>query len=225
MNLILFGATGMVGQGALRECLRADDVHRVLSIGRSPLGIAHPKLHEITRADLFDYAGIETELQGYDACLFCLGASSLGMNERDYTRINHDLPLAAAQALLRHNPDMVFLYVSGAGTDASERGRTMWARVKGRTENALRRLPFRAVYLLRPGAIQPLHGVQSRTPAYRLIYRMAAPLFGLLRRAFPNAVLTTEEVGTAMLRLARRGEPGGVLEARDIAALARADTP
>ncbi|MGH8447301.1 MAG: NAD(P)H-binding protein, partial [Solimonas sp.] len=158
MKIVLFGATGMVGAGTLRLCLQAADVEQVLVVGRTPVGQQHPKLRELLRADLHDYGDVEQQLAGYDACFFCLGVSSAGMSEADYTRITYDLTMAAATTLAGLNPQMSFIYVSGAGTDSSERGGSMWARVKGRTENALQALPFKAVYLFRPGVIQPLHG-------------------------------------------------------------------
>jgi uncharacterized protein YbjT (DUF2867 family) len=159
MKVIIFGATGMVGQGVLRECLLDPDVQRVLSIGRSATGQRHEKLRELIRADLLDYSAIENELRGYDACFFCLGITSLGLSEEQYRRVTYDITMAAAKALARLNPDMTFVYVTGAGTDSTEHGRTMWARVKGETENALLRLPFRAAYMFRPAAIQPLYGI------------------------------------------------------------------
>jgi uncharacterized protein YbjT (DUF2867 family) len=159
MKVIIFGATGMVGQGVLRECLLDPDVQRVLSIGRSATGQRHEKLRELIRADLLDYSAIENELRGYDACFFCLGITSLGLSEEQYRRVTYDITMAAAKALARLNPDMTFIYVTGVGTDSTEHGRTMWARVKGETENAFLRLPFRAAYMFRPAAIQPLYGI------------------------------------------------------------------
>ncbi len=220
MKVLLFGATGMLGQGVLRECLRADDVAQVRTVGRSATGQRDPKLNEVVHANLFDYRDIEAQLQGFDACFFCLGVSSAGMSEADYSHMSYDLTLAAAQTLARLNPQMTFVYVSGAGTDSSEQGRTMWARVKGRTENALQRLPFKAVYLFRPGVIQPLHGAVSKTASYRVFYALSKPLLPLLRMLLPGAILTTEGIGLAMLRVARSGAPKAVLEVRDIAALA-----
>jgi uncharacterized protein YbjT (DUF2867 family) len=219
MNILIFGATGMVGKGVLRECLLDSDVERVLTVGRAPTGTKHSKLTEMVRKDLFDYAEIENQLAGFDACFFCLGISSAGMNEADYSRITHDMALAAAAALLRLNPEMTFIFVSGAGADSTERGRVMWARVKGKTENALLRLPFKAVYVFRPGIIQPLHGIQSKTPGYRLVYAVAKPLLPIARRLFPNYVLTTEQIGRAMLAAAKRGAAKPILDAPDIRAL------
>lgn len=220
MKVLIFGVTGMLGQGVLRECLRADDVSQVTTIGRKASGVHDPKLREIVHADLYDYRAIEDRLRGYDACYFCLGVSAGGMNEADYSRITYELTLAAAQTLARLNPGMRFVYVSGAGTDSSERGRSMWARVKGRTENALQRLPFQAVYLFRPGVIQPLHGARSSTPAYRWFYTLTKPLLSPLRALLPNRILSTESIGLAMLEVARHGAPKAVLETRDIRALA-----
>lgn len=221
MKVILFGASGMVGQGALRAALQADDVTEVLAVGRGPSGLSHPKLHDLIVPDLFGFAGAQPLPQGYDACFFCLGVSSGGMSEADYRRLTFDLTLDIATALARANPGMTFIYVSGAGTDASEQGRSMWARVKGRTENALLRLPFKAVYLLRPGMIQPLDGIQSKTPAYRWLYRVIGPLLTPLRRLLPRHILTTRSMGQAMLAAVRHGAPSAVLETADIQALAQ----
>jgi uncharacterized protein YbjT (DUF2867 family) len=221
MNVLIFGATGMVGQGVLRECLQDSGVSLVKTIGRSATGIENPKLHEIVHKDLWSYSALEPELTNLDACFFCLGVTSAGMSETDYERVTYDIPLAAAQTLCRLNPQMTFIYVSGAGADSSEKGRIMWARIKGKAENALRRLPFKAVYSFRPGFIQPLHGIQSRTTAYRILYNLSGPLLPLLRRAFPGYVLTTETIGRAMLHAARSGAPKPVLESQDINALVR----
>jgi len=215
MRVVLFGATGMVGQGVLRECLLDGGVDAVLSIGRSATGARDAKLSEIVRSDLWDYADLEAELADVDACFFCLGVASSGMAEEQYTKITYGITLAAAGVLSRLNPRMTFVYVSGLGADSSEKGRTMWARVRGRTENALLRLPFSA-YVFRPGFIQPLHGIQSRTKLYRVFYKVLAPLMPLARAAFPKIVLTTEEIGRAMLVVARNGWTKRVLEVRDI---------
>lgn len=220
MNVLLFGATGMIGQGALRECLLDAGVDRVVTVGRSPTRVTHPKLRDIVYNDLPNFAPIEALLAPFDACFFCLGVTSAGMSEADYTRITYDITMAAASVLLRLNPEMTFVFVSGAGTDSTERGRLMWARVKGKTENALLRMPFKAAYMFRPGVIQPLHGVRSRTAAYRMLYSVTAPLIPLLQRLFPNQILTSEEMGRAMLAAVRRGAPKRVLESRDIRQLA-----
>lgn len=217
MKLILFGATGMVGQGVLRECLAAPDVEAVLTVGRAPTGQHHAKLREIVHRDLTSYAALEDQLAGYTACFFCLGVTAAGMSEADYTRITYDVTLAAAQTLARLSPGSTFVYVSGQGTDETERKRTMWARVKGRTENALLALPLKAV-MFRPGLIRPLHGIRSRTRLYRIGYAVIRPLFPLLGAL--GLLTTTERVGQAMLRVARDGSPKPRLDNADINALA-----
>jgi uncharacterized protein YbjT (DUF2867 family) len=219
MNVLLFGATGMIGQGVLRECLLDSGVASVVSIGRSATGGSNPKLREIIHADLTNYAPIESQLSGFDACFFCLGISSAGLSEEQYTRITYDITIRAAETLARLNPQMTFVYVSGAGTDGSEHGRTMWARVKGRTENALLRLPFKAAFMFRPGVIVPRFGAKSRTALYRIPYALTRPLLPLLLRAFPNQVLTTDEIGRAMILVARDGAPKPILETGDIRSL------
>lgn len=238
MKVLIFGASGMVGQGVLRQCLLASDVASVLAVGRSANEVQHAKLRDLVLPDLMNYFAAEKKsdkmtaagLQGYDACFFCLGVSSGGMDEARYTQLTYELTLAVAKTLARLNPLMTFIYVSGAGTDSSEQGRSMWARVKGRTENALMRLPFKAAVMFRPGAIVPLHGARSKTTSYRLLYTVTAPLLPLLRALFPKQVLTTESVANAMLNIARLGashfglktlgERGAVLEAADIYAVA-----
>ncbi|HEX9458324.1 MAG TPA: epimerase [Thermoanaerobaculia bacterium] len=216
MDVILFGATGMVGQGVLRECLLDPDVHRVLSIGRSPAGQQHPKLREIVRDNLFDFTDIASDLSSYDACFFCLGVSAAGKTEDEYRRVTYDITLAAAMILAKINPGMTFIYVSGSGTDSTERGRTMWARVKGSTENALLRLPFKAAYMFRPAGIQPMHGETSKTRLYRVFYVIARPLMPLLKRLLPKYMSTTEQIGRAMISVARNGAPKTILETEDI---------
>jgi uncharacterized protein YbjT (DUF2867 family) len=218
MKVLIFGATGMVGAGVLLECLRDPSVQEAVTIGRTPTGNRDAKLREIVHSDLSNYAGLEPELAGFDACFFCLGVSSSGMSEADYSRLTYDLTLASAEVLSRVNPGMTFIYVSGSGTDSTEKGRTMWARVKGRTENALLRLPLSA-YMFRPGFIQPMDGIQSKTPSYRVFYKILGPLLPLLRRVLPNQVLTTREIGHAMLAVAKHGYEKRVLETRDIRAV------
>jgi uncharacterized protein YbjT (DUF2867 family) len=221
MKVLLFGATGMIGQGVLRECLLDPDVTQVRSVGRSPSGEQHPKLDELITTDLFDLSTVELQLAGYDACFFCLGASSTGMNEAEYRRLTFDLTVSVGQLLARLNPDSTFVYVSGAGTDSTEAGRTMWARVKGATENALLAMPLRA-YMFRPGYIQPMHGATSRTRSYRVMYAVVSPLYPVLRRAFPKGLTTTERMGQAMLAVAKHGAPSHVLSAPEINAVAAA---
>jgi uncharacterized protein YbjT (DUF2867 family) len=220
MNVLIFGATGMVGQGVLRECLLDPNAQLVATIGRSATGQQNPKLREIVLQDLSNYAPIEDQLSGFDACFFCLGISASGMTEEAYARITYGITIAAAETLSRLNPKMVFIYVSGTGTDNSEKGRIMWARVKGKTENALLRMPFAAAYMFRPGFIEPAHGEISRTKLYRVLFTFAKPLRPLLRRAFPNQILTTEEIGRAMLNLVTHHYPKHILEIKDIRAAA-----
>jgi uncharacterized protein YbjT (DUF2867 family) len=219
MKVVLFGSTGMVGQGVLRECLLDPGVELVETVGRSAAPVQHAKLRQIVHSDLMDYAPVEGALEGFDACFWCLGVASAGMSEADYGRITYGITTAAAQALSRLNPSMTFVFVSGVGTDGSERGRVMWARIKGKTENALLRLPFRGAYMFRPGIIEPVHGAESKTALYRRFYVLAKPLLPLVRRLFPAYVLTTEEIARAMLLVARNGAPKRVLETRDIRAL------
>ncbi|CAE6692529.1 hypothetical protein R69927_00443 [Paraburkholderia domus] len=221
MKVLIFGATGMVGQGVLRECLRAPDVEAVQTVGRTRTGQLDPRLVELIQPDLMDYRALEASLTGFDACFFCLGVSSAGMPESEYTRLTYDLTLAAARTLSRLNPQMTFVYVSGAGTDSTEHGRSMWARVKGRTENALQQLPFKAVYLFRPGVIEPLNGARSKTRSFRLFYALAKPLLPTLRALLPNLIVSTEDMGQAMLAVARHGAAKAVLEVADICALSR----
>jgi uncharacterized protein YbjT (DUF2867 family) len=220
MRVILFGATGMVGQGVLRECLLDGEIERVLAIVRRATGRRHETLQELVHENFFDFSTIGSKLSGYDACFFCLGVSSAGMREVDYQRVTYDITLAAAKTLVERNATMTFIYVSGAGTDSTGRGRTMWARVKGRTENALLELPFKGVYMFRPAFIQPRHGITSKTRSYRVLYAVFRPLFPVLRALFPRYVATTEEVGRAMLEAAKHGAPKPVLENADIIALA-----
>jgi uncharacterized protein YbjT (DUF2867 family) len=221
VNVLIFGATGMVGQGALRECLAAPDVAMVKTIGRTPTGQRNLKLRELVHADMWNYEGIDDELSGFDACFFCIGVSSPGMDEKKYTHLTYDLTLAAARKLAEINPQMVFVYVSGVGADSTEKSRVMWERVRGKTENALLALPFRAVYILRPGMIQPLDGIRSKTPAYRIFYSLMKPVLPLLRRALPDQVITTSQVGSAMLNLVRRGAPQRVLDSGAINQLSK----
>src|SRR5271157_2021359 len=216
MWVVLFGASGMVGQGVLRECLLDPEVTAVLSIVRSGTGQQHPKLREIVHGDFRDFSSIDSELTGFDACFFCLGVSSAGMSEEDYRRVTYDITLAAAQTLAKLDPNMTFVYVSGAGTDSTEHGRVMWARVKGETENALLRLPFKAAYMLRPAYIQPMHGIRSKTKLYQALYAVVAPLYPLWKALLPKYVTTTEQVGRAMIKVAKFGAPKHVLENQDI---------
>jgi uncharacterized protein YbjT (DUF2867 family) len=216
MKVILFGSTGMVGQGALKACLADPEVTQVLAVNRSSLGQTHPKLKEILHKDFFDFKPIEKELTGYDACFFCLGVSSAGMNEDKYTVLTYDLTMAAAKVLARINPAMTFIYVSGSGTDSGEKGSMMWARVKGKTENDLLKLPFKAVYLFRPGAIEPMDGIVPKNKWLGWLLAVMKPLFPILRVVFPKYVTTTRQLGGAMVRITRSGVPSRVVESWDI---------
>ncbi|MDP9278785.1 MAG: NAD-dependent epimerase/dehydratase family protein [Gemmatimonadota bacterium] len=215
MNVLLFGATGMVGQGVLRECFSDPGVKAVVTVGRTATGQRHQKLKEVVSTDLMDLSKFSSQLTGFDACFFCLGVSALGMTEEQYSRVTYDLTLSVAQTLGRLNPNMTFIYVSGQGTDSTERGRVMWARVKGKTENALLALPIKT-YMFRPGAIIPLHGIRSRTRWYNAMYSIARPLFPVLKKIFPDSVTTTEQLGKAMIAVARSGSSARVLETPDI---------
>ena len=219
MKVILFGATGMVGQGVMRECLQDAGVTEVLSVGRTLTSLQHAKLKELVHRDLLDYSAVGKQLAAYDACFFCLGATAAGRTEAEYAAINHAIPVAAGTALARIKPGMTFVYVSGAGTDSTGQGRIMWARVKGRTENELLRLPLKA-FMFRPGAIQPMNGEVSKTVAYRVLIAIFKPLFPVMRSLQPDSITTTERMGLAMLNVAKAGYSRPILEVRDINAAA-----
>ncbi len=214
MHVVIFGASGMVGAGVLLECLDDPRVASVLVVGRTSCGRTHPKLTEVLHADFYDYTAVQSRFAGLDACFFTLGTSAAGKDEATYRRQTFDLTLAAARAMV--SPRLTFCYVSGAGTDSTERGRMMWARVKGATENALLRMPFKAAFMLRPGFIQPLKGVQSKTPAYRWAYVVFGPILPLLRRLAPGQITTTVAVGRAMIALALHGHAKHILDPDDI---------
>jgi len=213
MKLIVTGVTGMVGEGVLLECLGHPAVERVLSVSRRPSGHVHPKLEELLVADFRELGAVEGQLTGYDACFYCAGVSSVGMSEADYTRITYDTPLAFAQTLARLNPNLTLVHVSGSHTDGSEQGKVMWARVKGKAENALMRLPVRAVYNMRPGLMKPVAGQKNVKTSYRVML----VLYPLLNLFLPG--LTLSQVGRAMIRCVREGAPKQVLEPADIQAL------
>ena len=223
MNVVIFGATGMIGQGVLRECLHDPDVRVVKAVGRTATGAAHPKLRDVIWSDMRSFEPIQAEFRDVDACFFCIGVTSAGMAEAAYERVTYDIPVAAATTLARLNPSMTFIYVSGAGADSSEHGRVMWARVKGKAENAILRMPFNG-YVFRPAVVEPMHGIRSRTAMYNVLYVLLRPLLPILRRVFRTYVLTTEEMGQAMLLVARYGAPKHVLESRDISALLESRT-
>jgi uncharacterized protein YbjT (DUF2867 family) len=215
MRVLLFGASGMVGGGVLRECLLAPDVERVVSIGRSALPIGNAKLVQIVRPGFATNPSeiADDDLRDVDACFFCLGVAAAGMTEDQYTALTFRLTLAVAERLARLSPQATFVYVSGSGADSSEQGSSMWARVRGKTENALLRLPFKRVHVLRPALIQPLNNAVSKTGSYRIFYKALGPLLTVGRKLFPSRVLSTEVIGQAMLQIARHGAPAPVLEA------------
>jgi uncharacterized protein YbjT (DUF2867 family) len=221
IKAIVFGATGMVGEGVLHECLHHPDVQSVLVVSRRPCNVHHPKLKELVHSDFFDYAAIEKDLKDYNACYFCLGVTSVGKNEQEYTRLTYDLTMQAARTLSRLNPSMTFCYVSGAGTDSTELGRIMWARVKGKTENDLMKFPFKAVYAFRPGFIKPIQGLKN---AYG-ISKVLGKAYPVLKALFPKYVCTLEDLGRAMIRVTLTGYSKRVLENKDIAELAKTATP
>jgi len=216
MRIVIFGASGMVGQGALREGLRDPEVEQVVSIVRAPTGTTHEKLREIVHKNFLDFTPIENQLTGLNACLYCLGVTSTGTKEEDYTRITYEFTIAAATTLLKLNPGMSFVFVSGAGADSTEHGGTMWARVKGKTENALLSMPFRSIYVFRPAMIQPLDGIQSKTASYRIIYGLIAPFLTAARHFWPSHISTTQELGKTLLAAAKRGMEKRVVEANQI---------
>ncbi len=219
-NVIITGSTGMVGKGVLLECLEHPDVASILVINRRPLGMSHPKLKEVIHQDFFDLEAIRNNLSGYDACFFCLGVSAAGMSEEKYTHLTYDLTMGFARVLVQLNPGMTFCYVSGMGTDETEKGRQMWARVKGKTENDLLSLGFRQAFMFRPGFIQPYKGVRPASAWYGVIYPILKPFYPILKRIFPGAVTTSVNVGLAMIEVVKKGYSKRRLENPDINKLA-----
>ena len=217
IKAIITGVTGMVGEGVLHECLQDPSVSEVLVINRKPCGVVHPKLKEIIHSDFYNLSAIESQLSDYNACFFCLGTSSVGMNEADYTKVTYTLTMHVAETLCRSNPDMTFCYVSGASTDSSEKGRQMWARVKGKTENDLMKLPFKKVYNFRPGFMLPTPGLKNILSFYKYINW----LYPILRPVFPSYMSTLADIGVAMIHAVTRGYEKQVLEVKDIVALAK----
>jgi len=214
---IVTGVTGMVGEGVLHECLQHPDVEAVLVIGRRPYGITHPKLKEILHTDFHNLSAIENQLGGYNACFFCLGVSSVGMKEPEYTHLTYDLTMHVAETLVKLNPDMTFCYISGASTDSSEKGKMMWARVKGKTENDLMKLPFKQVYNFRPGIIKPTKGLKNTLPYYKYFLW----LLPIIRTLAPNYISSLKEIGVAMINAVTKGYEKKVLEVKDIIALSK----
>lgn len=215
LKAIITGATGMVGKAVLLECLDSPEVESVLAVNRRPLGISHPNLKEVLHGDFFDLGPIEERLAGYNACFFCLGVSAMGMSEEKYSRLTYDLTLGFASVLARHNPDLTFCYVTGTGTDESEKGLAMWARVKGKTENALLKLPFKAAYMFRPGFIRPMRGVKSSTRLYAILIALGRPFFPLLMK-FPRFATSSDRLARAMIRAVAKGYGSPRLESADI---------
>ncbi|WP_145491915.1 Rossmann-fold NAD(P)-binding domain-containing protein [Yersinia rohdei] len=222
MKIMIFGASGMLGQGVVRECLLAADVSGVAVVTRQALAISNPKLQQIVTPDPTKFSLSREDIRQYDACFFCLGVSATGMTEEKYRQLTYELTLNVASQLQQANPAMAFIYVSGAGTDSSEQGKVMWARVKGKTENALLKLGFAHAWMFRPAIIQPLNGARSKTASYRIFYQLLTPLFPLLKYLFPTAILTTEDMGKAMLNAVRYGYDKPILEKGDISQLAKA---
>ncbi len=216
MKVIITGASGMVGRGVLLECLDHQDVEGVLSIGRTPLNIEHPKLKEITNTDFSDYASIRDELMGYDAAYLCMGISAAGLSEERYTEITYEYTLALAKTLYELNPNMTLTYVSGEGTDSTEKGRTMWARVKGKTENDLLKLGFKQAYMFRPGGIIPLRGIKSKTKLYQFFYDYFMWLIKLIKLMAPNSIVNTTQIGLSMINVTKSGYDKSILRPIDI---------
>jgi len=217
VRAIITGATGMVGEGVLHECLLHNDVEQVLVINRKPCGVTHPKLKEIIHNDFFDLSPVADQMAGYNACFFCLGVSSVGMKEPEYTHLTYDLTMHFAQTVVTQNENMVFCYVSGASTDSTEHGRMMWARVKGKTENDLMKLPFKKAYMFRPGFMKAIPGAKNTQKYYYAI----AWLYPILRALFPGSACELREVGIAMINTVTKGYEHPILEVRDIVALAK----
>ncbi|WP_297096987.1 NAD-dependent epimerase/dehydratase family protein [uncultured Draconibacterium sp.] len=220
MKVIITGATGMVGKGVLLECLDHESVEKVLIIGRNPVDISHPKLEELIQQDFSDFSNVKAQLSGFDACFLCMGISSVGMKENDFKKITYDYTLVLARELFPLNPEMTITYVSGEGTDSSEKGRVMWARVKGKTENDLIKLGFKQAFMFRPGFIIPLRGIKSRTKAYQFIYDYFMWLVRLFKVVAPNAVVNTTQVGKAMINCTLYGYNSVIIKPKDIIQLA-----
>ena len=221
LKIIIFGASGMVGRGVLLECLESEQIERVLIVNRYDIGVKHEKLKQIIHSDFENYDSIQSEFEGYDACFWTLGISAVGLSEEKYTKITYDYTLTLAKILVKMNPDMTFTYVSGEGTDSTENGRQMWARVKGKTENDLLALGFKKAYMFRPGYIQPKKGVKSKTGWYNAMYVLFSWLYPLFKLLVPNMVVTTIDVGKAMIACATSGYEKNILRPKDINSLSQ----
>lgn len=214
MKVIIYGATGMVGQSVLNECLKDDGITEVVTIGRSKINKDDKKLKDIVLKDVTDLSSVADEIRGFNACYFCLGVSSVGMSEEDYTKITYDITMNVANELARLNTNMTFIYVSGMSTDSTESGKIMWARVKGKTENDLMKLPFKSSYMFRPGVIIPAKGVKSKTKLYHVGYTILRPLFPLMNKS--KSVISSEQIGRAMIKVTREGYKVPVIESVEI---------
>jgi len=219
-KVIITGATGMIGKGVLLECLDHDAISEVLVIGRNPVGIIHPKLKELIHNDFTDFSPVQVSLSGYDACFFCLGISAVGLKEEEYKKITHQFTLSLARTLLTLNPQTTFIYISGEGTDSTEKGRAMWARVKGKTENDLLLLGFSQAFMFRPGFIIPMRGIKSRTKLYQFLYDYFMWLVKLIKAVSPYSVVTTTQIGLAMINGMLSGYENKILRPKDIIELA-----
>ncbi len=221
MKAVVFGATGMVGQSVLRECIMDGDVESVVAVGRSPLHLVNPKFRNVVHSDFLNFTPIAKDLKGLDVCFYCLGVASAGLTEAEYKRVTCDFTLAAAKTLLKVNPKITFVFISGMGADSSEKGRVMWARIKGKTENEIFKMKFRNAYVIRPAFIQPKDGIKSRTRLYRWLYIAFKPFMPLIRLFAPKSVITTRALGKVMVQVARQGAAKKLLESADLVALAR----
>lgn len=217
LKVIIFGATGMVGGGVLLKAIAHPDIEKILIVSRKKCDVKHQKVKEIIHKDFYNYTTISNELDGHDACFFCLGVSSVGMNEKDYSRLTYDLTMEAARTLSTLNKDMVFCYVSGMGTDSTEKGKLTWARVKGKTENDLAKLPFKNAYAFRPGYIKP---VKEQTNI-KTTFKVVGFIYPLLKLIFPNGGCMADEIGEAMINAVKFGYPKRILENKDIIMLAK----
>lgn len=221
MKAVIFGATGMVGQAVLREAIMDMGVDQVLAVGRAPVALVNPKFESITHADFLDFTPLAKKFKGIDVCFWCLGIASAGLSETDYQRITCDYTVAAAKTLLKVNPKITFVFISGMGADSSEKGRVMWARIKGKTENAILSMKFRRAVVIRPAFIEPKDGIRSRTRLYRVLYRVFWPVMPLIKLFAPKSVISTRALGRVMLHVARAGAPKPVLESADLVALVK----
>lgn len=225
LRILIYGATGMVGQGALREAVNASDVSEIACVGRRSVEHSSRKVRSLVLSDMFDHSSIAGELKDFDACFFCLGTTSFGKSEKEYSRITYELTMTVAEVLQPRNPNMTFVYVCARGADSTERGRIMWARVRGKLENSLFGKGFKSIHSMRPGYIQPLDGIKSRTTLYRVLYELIGFTFVVLKRLFPNYITSTREIGTAMLHLARHHSGPNILDPVDINWIADGNDP